>query len=214
MNFIRCRRDAPFGGGAGYGGSLITSITTTRKVPVLTEIRQLVRRIGIASRNIHLDNPPMAVPPIETERLLLRERRRWLAVGMMLAAIAIAGIVIVARRSSKGGPPIFAVLAHPTIRAGSLDAVFIVNKSGDQVEWAGQCGATVIPRTSSSFELPPEAASCLVDHPVPAHSRRLVEKTISTRTPPGKYWVWFWYDRLHHRNALHPVHAELTVIAR
>jgi hypothetical protein len=182
-------------------------------VPVLIEI-QPVRRLGIASRDMHLDNAPMAVPPEETERLLSRQRGRWLAVGMMLAALAIAGIVIVAARSSNGGPPIFAVLAHPTIRAGSLDAVFIVNGSGDHVEWAGQCGASVIPRRSSSFELPPQAASCLVDHPVPAHSRRLVEKTISTRTSPGRYWVWFWYDRLHHRNALHPLYAALTVIAR
>ena len=56
-------------------------------------------------------------------------RQAWLGVGMALAAVAIAGIVIVTQSGSNESLRVFVDVAHATVHDGLLDHVEAVNES-------------------------------------------------------------------------------------
>jgi hypothetical protein len=112
-------------------------------------------------------------------------------------------------------PDVSVVLAHATIRLGSLDAVQVVNRGSFSGEGSGfGCGPNVSPRTSADFTRPYGLASCLGGGPsLPPHSRVRVATTITPATP-GKYWVWFdyFYGPVGGETIQSTAYAKLTVL--
>jgi hypothetical protein len=142
---------------------------------------------------------------------LLRQRRRWLAFGVVVVALAVAGIVIATQSGST--TPGFLVLVHPTWRADTL-AVEAINKSNHKV-WTN--GVNMSPRTSAPFSLPPNEA-VTVDIPgsrVAPHSVHRLASTVATapKSPaPGNYWVWTLYAPVGVYK-MQVAYTELTILA-
>jgi len=146
----------------------------------------------------------------ETGARSLRHGRRWLAVGVTLVAVAIAGTVIATQNSrSKPGFPVSLVLAHTTIRAYTPDAVEAVNKSSDRLYTSG---AAVSPRTSAGFSLPKHTGMNLDTPGTSLAPRSALEEAISPIATPGEYWVWTNYAT-RGSNTTHFTYTELTVVA-
>lgn len=147
-----------------------------------------------------------------------RYGRRWLAVGVALVAVAIAGIVIAtqngpnkSRRSAKS-LPVFVVLAHSAVHAGSLDTIEAVNESRYRVDM-NSCGAHMTPRMSAGFG-DTRGLNCGSDTPIAPHSHLFLgNPSLSPGSKPGKYWVWFSYVRDGRHPAQHTAYTKLLVLA-
>lgn len=110
-------------------------------------------------------------------------------------------------------PDVSVVLAHQTVRAGSLDPVEVVNRGRFSAGGSG-CGPVVTPRTSPVFTRPRGVVFCAGGGPAIApHSHIRAAPSIATATP-GKYWVWFdyFYGPAGREQIADTAYAKLTVL--
>jgi hypothetical protein len=140
----------------------------------------------------------------------VRHGRRWLAVGLTLVALVIAGIVIATQNSrAKTGLPLSLVLAHATILAYASDSVEAVNKSEYRLATSR---VAVSPRTSADFKWPPDTGVNLDTPGTLLAPHSVLDEAVPPVATPGQYWVWTDYAGIG-SNTTHVAYTELTVLA-
>lgn len=174
------------GGAVGYACGLnVMARTTARFRPPPGAPVCSGRNIPIAAHSRHRVQPSLEPEPPGRYWVWLQYWRGGVGRGPLHTAYTKLTVV-------GKSPDVSVVLAHATIRANSLDPVWVVDKGGFWASGSG-CGPIVTLRASAAFTRPHGVVFCAGGGPTIAPHSRIRAAPSITPAAPGKYWVWFDY---------------------